>query len=298
MSASMTLPRRHSSMNAASFGVALRRDRCKRMLRRDRAERDAHDGVGARGEHVHAPVADQAAGVVLDVVWKREAHADALADPVGLHRLHALRPTGHLVEVTQKLLGVVGDLQVIHRDLALLDRRARAPALAVDHLLVGEHGLVDRIPVDDAGLQVRDALLEHLEEQPLVPAVVLGVAGRELARPVDREPDRLHLRLHRRDVLARPFRRRLAGLHRGILGRQPERVPAHRHQRIHPAHAQLPVHHVVDRVVAHVTHVQHAGRVRQHRHAVVLRAVGALGARDRRRRPSTRPARRPRCRGD
>src|SRR5690606_31229362 len=33
---------------------------------------------------------------------------------------------------------------------------------------------------------------------------------------------------------------------------------------------QVAVHHVVDRIVAHVAHVQLAGRVRQHRAGVVL----------------------------
>ena len=35
--------------------------------------------------------------------------------------------------------------------------RAGAPAAAVDHLLVGEHGLVDRVPVDLGGLAVDEA---------------------------------------------------------------------------------------------------------------------------------------------
>ena len=66
MSASITEPRLHSSTNAASFGSRCGRDRRQRMLGRHGAERDAHDGVGARREHVHAAVADElAAGVVL-----------------------------------------------------------------------------------------------------------------------------------------------------------------------------------------------------------------------------------------
>src|SRR3990170_7740550 len=52
----------------------------------------------------------------------------------------------------EELLGVGGDAQKVHRDLALLHQRAGAPAAALDHLLVGEDGLVDRIPVHHAGL--------------------------------------------------------------------------------------------------------------------------------------------------
>ena len=106
--------------------VGLRRVLRQRMLRGDRAIRHAHDRVGAGGEHVHPAVADEASLVVVDIVRKRKAHAHALADPVGLHRLHALGPAGHLVEVSEQLLGVVGDLQVVHRDFALFDRRARS----------------------------------------------------------------------------------------------------------------------------------------------------------------------------
>jgi hypothetical protein len=111
----------------------------ERMLGRDRAEGRAHDRVGAGREYVHTAVADQFAVAAADVVREREAHAFAPADPVRLHHTHALRPAGHLHQIVEQLVGVVGDPQVIHRDLALLHRRARPPALAVDHLLVGEH---------------------------------------------------------------------------------------------------------------------------------------------------------------
>ena len=43
---------------------------------------------------------------------------------------------------------IVGDLEEPLRQLALLDHGAGAPAAAVDHLLVGQHRLVDRVPVD------------------------------------------------------------------------------------------------------------------------------------------------------
>ena len=41
-----------------------------------------------------------------------------------------------------------GDAKFDARQLALLDKRAGSPAASVDDLLVGEHGLVDRVPVD------------------------------------------------------------------------------------------------------------------------------------------------------
>ena len=72
-----------------------------------------------------------------------EAHAFALADPVLLHRLDALGPARQAgLHALEQLVGVLRDLQVVARDLALLDQRAGAPAAALDDLLVGEHGLV------------------------------------------------------------------------------------------------------------------------------------------------------------
>ena len=251
----------------------------QRVLGRDGAEGHAHDGVGARREDVHASAADQfAGGVVADVVREGEAHALALADPVLLHQTHPLGPAGQpVLGVFEQFPGVLRDLQVVAGNLALLDRGAGAPALAVDHLLVGQHGLVDRIPVDHLRLAVGDALFQHPQEQPLVPFVVGRVAGRDLAAPVDRQPHRLKLLLHVGDVVVGPLGRRHAILDGGVLGRQAEGVPAHRHQHVVPVHAQVAREHVVDGVVAHVPHVQPPARVRQHGAGVVLLAAGVLG---------------------
>ena len=246
----------------------------ERMLGRHGAEGDAHQRVGARGEDLEQPA------FAVQLVGERDVHALALADPVGLHELHALGPAGQRVERAEQFLGVARDLHVVHRDLALLDHRAGAPAAPVDHLLVGEHGLVDRIPVHHAGLAIDDALLEHAQEQPLVPPVVLGPAGGDLALPVQGEPERLELLLHVRDVVVRPLGRRHAVGHRRVLGRQAEGVPAHGLEHVVPAHAMEAREHVADGVVAHVAHVQLPRRIGKHRQAVVLRLARLLdGAR-------------------
>ena len=244
-------------------GRPLREPRGERMLRGDRHERHAHDRVGACREHAQQLV------VAVQFVRESEVDADALADPVLLHGLHLRRPLEPL-QVGQQFFRVLCDAEVVARDLALLDDGARAPAAAVDDLFVGEHGLVDRVPVDDLGLAVRDALLEHLQEHPLVPLVIVGRAGGDLARPVEGEAQRLHLRLHVGDVAVGPLRRRDLLVDRRVLGGQPERVPAHRRHHVVPAHPQDAVHDVVERVVAHVPHVQLAARIRQHRTDVEL----------------------------
>src|SRR5690606_26840143 len=253
-------------------GVVARRMTRQRVFRGHGAEGDAHDGVGARGEDVQAAVLDEFALFVTDVVGEGEAHALALTDPVFLHQAYALGPAGQAVlDRVQQFFGIVGDAQVVAGDLALFHQCARAPAAAVDDLLVGQHGLVHGVPVDGLGLAVGDAFFQHLQEQPLVPLVVAGVAGAHFARPVDGQPHRLHLLLHVGDVVVGPLGRRHLGLDGGVFGRHAEGVPAHGHQDVVPAHAQLPRHHVVDGVVAHVAHVQLAAGIGQHRASVELR---------------------------
>ena len=77
-----------------------------------------------------------------------------------------------LVEVVEQPVGVVGDPEEPLLELAHLDLVPAALAAAVDHLLVGEHGLVVRAPLDRRLLAVREAALEQLQEDPLRPAVV------------------------------------------------------------------------------------------------------------------------------
>ena len=78
------------------------------------------------------------------------------------------------------------------------------------------------------------------------------------------KPSELQLPLHVGDVVAGPLRRRHAVRHRRVLGRQTERVPAHRLQHVAALHAHEARQHVADGVVAHVPHVQAPARVREH----------------------------------
>src|SRR5207244_12782440 len=75
---------------------------------------------------------------------------------------------------------------------ARLDQEAAALAAPVLHLLVREHRLVVWTPVDRRGLAVGVSGLEQLEEEPLRPAVVLGIVRREFPRPGDRPADQPH----------------------------------------------------------------------------------------------------------
>ena len=144
------------------------------------------------------------------------------------------------------------------------------PAAAVHHLLVRQYRGALRAPVDLAFLAVDQPLLVHAQEEPLVPAVVLGQAGGDLGSPVVPQAEPLHLPLHGGDVTEGPLARRGIVLERGILGRQPKGVPAHRMQHVVAAHPLMSRQRVADRVVAHMPHVQLAAGVGQHLQHVVL----------------------------
>ena len=205
---------------------------------------------------------------------QRELDAGAFraADPVALHHDHFLGPVGQRLEAGEQLVGVLGDPKEPLLQVARLDDRAAAPAGSVDDLLVGQHGVVDRAPVDRRPLAVRQPALEHLQEDPLVELVVVRQAGRDLALPGVADAEPLQLPLHVRDVVERRRFRVRAGLDRGVLGRQAERVPPERVQHVEAAHPLGARHHVADDVVADVADVRVAGRVREHFEAVVLRA--------------------------
>ena len=215
-----------------------RERRHHRVLRREDEERHAEERVDAGGKYGQRTLLQAQVGDVED-----DLRALAAADPVALHGQDALRPVGDAGRVEQ-LVGVVGDAQEPLVELAAGDGRAAPLAGAVQHLLVGEHRPVDRVPVDPAAGAVEEAAFEEVEEHRLLVAVIAGVAGRELAAPVDREPHRAELAPHRGDVLVGPRARVDALLHRRVLGRHAERVPAHRVQHVvalHPAEAGVGV---------------------------------------------------------
>ncbi len=143
------------------------------MLGGDSQEAHAHQRVRTGGIHA------QRGAVTFDLELDLEAFR--AADPVALHGLHRIRPAVKVLQLVEQFLGVVGDLQEPLRNLALLDQRTGTPSATLDDLLVGQHGLVDGVPVDQAHLPVDQALLEQPGEHQLLPAVIVRAAGCELA---------------------------------------------------------------------------------------------------------------------
>ena len=167
------------------------------------------------------------------------------------------------------------------RHLPLLDQCARAPAAAVDHLLVGEHGAIDGIPVHLAELALDQTRAQEVDEHRLLVLVVGRVAGRDFTRPVQRQPHRLELRLHRRDILVGPCLGMDLAFHGGVLRWHPEGVPAHGMEHIETHGALVARDHVAHRVVAHVPHMDAPRRIGEHLQHVVFRArVVVTGGKD------------------
>ncbi len=259
-------------------GILLRGGSRERMIGRQRHEFCAEQRVRPRGVDFELGLAAR-----RRLRIEREADQQALraADPVLLHDAHFFRPAVERVERAEQLVREGGDPEEPLGELALFDRRAGAPAAAVDHLFVGEHGLVDRVPVDPRLLAFDQPRREEVEEHALLVLVVARIAGRDLAAPVEREAHRLELRLHRFDVLVGPRARIDLALDGGVLGRQAERVPSHRMQHVEASGALVARHHVAHRVVAHVPHVDAPGRVGEHLQHVVFRArIGVGGGED------------------
>ena len=211
---------------------------------------------------------------------ERDLSAHRAPDPVALHRLDVLGPVDR-VQVGEQAVGVVGDAEEPLLELAQLDLVAAALAAAVDHLLVGQHRLVERAPLDRGLLAVGQAPLEELEEDPLGPAVVAGLVRAELAGPVDRDAPAVKPVPVGGDRLVGGH----AGVHPGldgvVLRRQPERVVAHRVQDAVTGAPVVVGDRVAQGIVLEVADVRLATGVREHLEHIgvvggVVRVVGDL----------------------
>ncbi len=244
----------------------------QRVLRCEHEERGAEERVGSGCEDGDVDVE------LLDP--EHDLGTLRTADPVALDRLRPLWPVAPLGQViAEQLVGVRGDLEEPLLHHSRLDQRAAAVAAPVDDVLVGDHGLVVRAPVDRRSRPVGEAALEELQEQPLRPAVVLDLVRGDLALPVDRPSQPAHLDPDGGDVALGDLARVPALGDGGVLGRQAERVEAHRAQDPQAVPAAEVRGDVAHRVVEDVPHVQRSRRVRQHLELVPVRLVRRVGRR-------------------
>jgi hypothetical protein len=106
---------------------------------------------------------------------KSDGRTLAAPDPVALHGAHLLRPAGQVVQPVEQLLSIVRGAEKPLLQIALFDDRIFvAPATTVDHLLVGQDGGAQRAPVHLALLAKSQPFLQHAQEEPLGPTVVVG----------------------------------------------------------------------------------------------------------------------------
>ena len=185
------------------------------------------------------PSADELAVAAANLVREGEAHAFALADPVGLHGLHALRPARQAgVHALEQFVGVIGDasgssIGISRFSTGAPERQPRPSTTCSLASTVWSTG--SQLTICVRGLLVDDGL-EHLEEHPLVPACssrgrrLRSRGDQSMARPID-SICVLHVRRCSNRGSIAPAAR--CWLHRRVFRRHAERIPAHRHQHVH-----------------------------------------------------------------
>ena len=146
-------PKLFSGFNVGRCGSAFAAFRDKilqirrvgRQLLRDRViggngnKACAEHGVGTRCKNINAVVTARKAKPAFQTL--------RFANPVFLHQPHLVGPLVKRPKANEQFFGKVGNLQKPLAQLAALNGRTRTPALAVDHLLIGKHRHVDRVPV-------------------------------------------------------------------------------------------------------------------------------------------------------
>src|SRR6266404_6864340 len=183
----------------------------------------AVDGVDARGENLD--------GLNTGNIGYREPDtcANGFADPIALHGDDAVGPGAFkFFQIFKELIGVVSGLQKPLLDFTGLDERIFvAPAVAaVDDLLVGQHGAALGTPIDAALFAIGEATLEHAQKKPLIPTIVLGIAGGDFAPPIVTKPEAAQHALKFVNVVTSPGERMGVVLDGGVFCGQAESVPA------------------------------------------------------------------------
>ena len=241
------------------FRVIFRSLPGQRVLRRQRH-------VGCAKQCIRAGGVDLEAAAIVQV--KTQGDPLGTADPVALHGAHLLRPSLQLLQVVQQLLGIGGDPDKPLADLAPLYRVVAAPTAAVHHLLVGQHGLIGGAPVDLRHLFIGQPLFKQTGEKPLLPAVVVRVAGAQFAVPVVGKTQPLQLAFHFLDIALGPNRRRHPILDGGVFRGHAEGIPTHGLQHVAALHALVTGDCIGDGVIADMAHMQLAAGIGKHGQAV------------------------------
>jgi hypothetical protein len=242
----------------------------QRMFGGDHHVGDAKNRVGAGGEHLEVAELGR-------LELEQQFGSFAATDPGLLHALGRVGPV-HVFEVGEQALGVGGDPQYPLAQVAALHGEAADLGLAVDDFLVGQYGAQLRTPPHRALVDVGQALFEQLEEDPLRPAVILGVSRIDLALPVVGKAEGFDLTTKVGDVVLGVGGGMGAGFHRVLLGGQAEGVPANRVEHVKTLGAFVARDDVGAGVALGVADVQtRAARVGKHVEHVVFRLRRVVG---------------------
>ncbi|GBD30530.1 hypothetical protein HRbin32_01638 [bacterium HR32] len=253
------------------LAAGFRQDRDQGVFGGQDHEGGAPQGVGPGGEH-HQGVF----GTVRRVGAEGHLRPLAAADPVALHGDDALRPLDP--REVQELVRVLGDAEEPLLEV-LLDHRGLAPfapAVLTHHLFPGQGGVAVRAPVHGRQRPVRQPRLVELQEEPLVPLVVLGLAGHDLPGPVEHGPHGPQLAPHALDVPQGPPLRVDLVLDGRVLRGQAEGVEPDGEQHVVAPHAPVPGGRVAGGHGVPVADVQVPAGVRVHGEEVELRPVAAV----------------------
>ncbi len=145
----------------------------QRMLRGKLHAGRAEDRVYARSKNANPRFPCS----LLLLFLKEEIYFGAFAapNPVALHRAHLFRPAIQLIQAVEQFLRVSSNAEEpLHQVTLFYVRVFMPPAASVDHLFIGQHRGALRTPVHLALLAIDQAPLVHAQEEPLVPAVVVG----------------------------------------------------------------------------------------------------------------------------
>ena len=248
----------------SQFGVVFSRLHGQWVARRHGHVGDAHQRIGPGCEDVQR----------LLGVFQPESDfcAARFTDPVALHADDFFRPARQLIQIVQQLFGIVGDADKPLLQVFANHRRIAAPADAVHHLFIGQHRMARVAPVHFGLFLIGQTFLHQAGKQPLLPAIIIGVTGGNLAMPVVRESQSLELSAHLFDIGVGPLSRRPMVFDGCIFSRQAEGVPTNRMQYIKALHAFITRYRIAQTVIAHMAHMQVAGGVGEHDQTVVGRS--------------------------
>ncbi len=164
----------------------------QRMLGSEDTEGHSENCVGSCREHV-----ERISPLDIDA----ERRALGAADPVPLHGAHPVGPVLQLLDVVEQTIGIVGDLEEPLGKVLLDDGCVATLAETVDYLFVGQNRLILGTPIDRRLGLVGQTTLVELEDEPLVPAIEIGLMGCELSIPVVHRPELSDLSRHRGDLI-------------------------------------------------------------------------------------------------